>query len=422
MYCHACHHQWQRDTSNENIECPFCWSLSTEIVCDPSSGLSATSLSLTAGSQITPENDPRHFHNTHNAAVNNATTPATHEESVRPDGEGTPATEPHGQDPAGSATASEAHDNSNNNNTNNNNAQVPQPEGGAAAAGSGPAPQRIRHEIRFIFPPTVTFITTVVNDPAPQPQAPTAPATGENPSAQAAPQAPHPSGPPPVTFFEFGFPLHFIPRPMAAPRAAPTSESNNTPTEAGNTTTQEQQQTGDHTQPQAQPRPPQYGPVPPPTGPAPMPGFVAALLSSIFNPAAAVLGDAVYSQEAFDRIMTQLREQQQPTGAPPASQAAIDKLQVRELDEKMLDTEGKARCVICVDEMCKGEQATVLPCNHFFHGECVTPWLKQHNTCPVCRRSVEEEVKPAAKVVDTDLPHPAEQNPHCETAGGGDCS
>ncbi|KAL2171808.1 hypothetical protein VTG60DRAFT_1505 [Thermothelomyces hinnuleus] len=107
-------------------------------------------------------------------------------------------------------------------------------------------------------------------------------------------------------------------------------------------------------------------------------------------------GDAVYSQEAFDRILTQLREQAPPGGPPPASQAALDRLQahIREVDDQMLGNDDdnnttRTKCAICVDDMVRGEKAAVLPCEHFFHGDCVLPWLKMHDTCPVCRRSVE---------------------------------
>jgi hypothetical protein len=119
--------------------------------------------------------------------------------------------------------------------------------------------------------------------------------------------------------------------------------------------------------------------------------MVARLMSTgrLFNPANMIFGDAVYSQEELDRIISHLRDQEALGGAPPASQAAIDRLQTKELDDKMLGVCSK--CVICVDDLAKGEKAAVLPCDHFFHGECVTPWLKQHNTCPVCRRSIEVE-------------------------------
>ena len=28
---------------------------------------------------------------------------------------------------------------------------------------------------------------------------------------------------------------------------------------------------------------------------------------------------------------------------------------------------------------------TVLPCGHFFHGACISPWLLSNGSCPQCR-------------------------------------
>lgn len=132
--------------------------------------------------------------------------------------------------------------------------------------------------------------------------------------------------------------------------------------------------------------PGQQGPVPLPG----LPGALGRIFAAYLNPANAVHGDAVFTQEAFDRVITQMMEANpQSNAAPPASQEAISKLESRKLDDKDLGTEGKAECTICIDDMHKGDEVTVLPCKHWFHGECVTLWLKEHNTCPICRSPIE---------------------------------
>ncbi|KAK3306611.1 uncharacterized protein B0T15DRAFT_147023 [Chaetomium strumarium] len=123
---------------------------------------------------------------------------------------------------------------------------------------------------------------------------------------------------------------------------------------------------------------------------SPFGGGLHDLLESLYNPAAAVHGDAVFTQEALDRIITQLMEASPHTnGAPPASQAAIESLQKKPVDDEMLGADGKAECTICMDEITKGAEVTVLPCKHWYHGECVVLWLREHNTCPVCRMSID---------------------------------
>ena len=132
---------------------------------------------------------------------------------------------------------------------------------------------------------------------------------------------------------------------------------------------------------------------PPQTNNPGLEGGLQNLFSILLGPGGpnAVHGDAVYSQEALDRIITQLMEANpQSNAAPPASQAAIEKLGKKLIDKEMLGENGKAECTICIDEMHVGDEVTVLPCNHWFHGECVVLWLKEHNTCPVCRAPIEQ--------------------------------
>ncbi|KAL5603819.1 hypothetical protein FOVSG1_006569 [Fusarium oxysporum f. sp. vasinfectum] len=100
---------------------------------------------------------------------------------------------------------------------------------------------------------------------------------------------------------------------------------------------------------------------------------------------------AVYSQEDLGRIITSLMEANpQSNAAPPATEEALRNLERQPVDGQMLGSEGKAECTICINVMKEGDMATFLPCNHWFHEECVTLWLKEHNTCPICRTPIEQ--------------------------------
>jgi hypothetical protein len=100
-------------------------------------------------------------------------------------------------------------------------------------------------------------------------------------------------------------------------------------------------------------------------------------------------GDAVYSQQALDRVITQLMEQHQTGNAPPpASAEAIDSLPKRQITTEDLDEKGQADCSICMDAAEIGSEVTVLPCSHWFHKECITAWLIEHDTCPHCRQGI----------------------------------
>ncbi|KAI1647940.1 uncharacterized protein F4817DRAFT_87498 [Daldinia loculata] len=128
-----------------------------------------------------------------------------------------------------------------------------------------------------------------------------------------------------------------------------------------------------------------------PRQPADLSLALSQLIASLINPHT-VHGDAVYSQEALDRIITSLMEANPQSNAPaPASEEAIANLPKKKLDEEMLGPELKGECTICIDGVKVGDEAVVLPCKHWFHEQCVVLWLKQHNTCPICRASIDGE-------------------------------
>ncbi|KAI2618821.1 hypothetical protein GGR54DRAFT_143984 [Hypoxylon sp. NC1633] len=145
---------------------------------------------------------------------------------------------------------------------------------------------------------------------------------------------------------------------------------------------------------------------------------LSQLIASLINPHT-VHGDAVYSQEALDRIITNLMEANPQSNAPaPASEEAIAKLPKRKLDEEMLGPELKGECTICIDEVQAGDEAIVLPCKHWFHEQCVVLWLKQHNTCPICRAPIDGESagRPSA-AAPSSQPGPSSSLPRYGRAG-----
>lgn len=45
-------------------------------------------------------------------------------------------------------------------------------------------------------------------------------------------------------------------------------------------------------------------------------------------------------------------------------------------------------CAVCISPFKGGEELRVLPCNHFFHVDCIDLWLARSKQCPHCRRGV----------------------------------
>lgn len=116
------------------------------------------------------------------------------------------------------------------------------------------------------------------------------------------------------------------------------------------------------------------------------------------------MGDYLHTQEDFDRAITEMMEQHQSsTAAPPASDEIIASLPRLPLTRDMLgdgpeeEAATKGECSICMDEVSVGNEVAKLPCDHWFHMECIRVWLQEHDTCPHCRKGVEEGVREAAQ-------------------------
>jgi E3 ubiquitin-protein ligase RNF115/126 len=145
-----------------------------------------------------------------------------------------------------------------------------------------------------------------------------------------------------------------------------------------------------------------FGQIGPPPGEGREGGMGAppglqGLFASLLNPANARHGDAVYTQEALDQIISNLMEQHPTSNAPgPASPSAIQALPKKNLNEELLGPEGKGECSVCMDDVHIGDEVVMLPCSHWFHETCASAWLSEHNTCPICRKGIDGDSPPNA--------------------------
>lgn len=69
------------------------------------------------------------------------------------------------------------------------------------------------------------------------------------------------------------------------------------------------------------------------------------------------------------------------------SQYGIDPEIIRNLPTIKADEKHESCCVICTEDIKKGNEILILKCpgKHFFHASCIKSWLIVKMTCPMCR-------------------------------------
>lgn len=111
--------------------------------------------------------------------------------------------------------------------------------------------------------------------------------------------------------------------------------------------------------------------------------------------------------QSLDDILNMSFEQDHSSGPPPASKKELSRLKKIKISKEQIAT--NLECTVCTEKYRINEFCHLLPCKHLFHQECIKPWLKLHNTCPVCRfelKTDDEEYEAKKKKITTTPPPP----------------
>ncbi|PIN12802.1 Ubiquitin--protein ligase [Handroanthus impetiginosus] len=88
----------------------------------------------------------------------------------------------------------------------------------------------------------------------------------------------------------------------------------------------------------------------------------------------------------FDEVVDIVDNENALKGCRPAAISVVENLpSVVLTKEELEDGNGEVFCAVCKDDVASGDKLTRMPCCHLYHGDCIFPWLKITNTCPVCR-------------------------------------
>ena len=108
------------------------------------------------------------------------------------------------------------------------------------------------------------------------------------------------------------------------------------------------------------------------------------------NPLVQLISELInseYENQEIENILNYvMNNDENKYGSPPAAKSEINKLKKYVLSEENLSKFGcENSCSVCKEDFVIGNKMMDLPCKHYFHEECLMPWLNQHDSCPICR-------------------------------------
>ncbi|OWZ22064.1 BRCA1-associated protein [Phytophthora megakarya] len=101
------------------------------------------------------------------------------------------------------------------------------------------------------------------------------------------------------------------------------------------------------------------------------------------------------SNETEDVVSNDIYFEEEEEQTQLQKEAMADEITYRSSTESDSET-----CPICLDDFEDGADVKVLPCQHFFHVDCINPWLEgRSGRCPLCKQDAIATIAGASKKI-----------------------
>lgn len=114
------------------------------------------------------------------------------------------------------------------------------------------------------------------------------------------------------------------------------------------------------------------------------------MFRNLFNPLGQEQNNNNNNERIFEAILTNIIQENIDNEPHGLSQESLERLRNNSF---LHNGEESQQCSICLESINARDRIVNLQCEHTFHLSCIERWCESHNSCPLCRASIDEEIQ-----------------------------